>query len=296
MRLCLMLLAAITLTASGTNLRADEGAKDAALRVMTFNIRYGTARDGENHWDKRREFLVDVIRDFGPDLLGTQENLTFQADFIEKNLEGYTCVGAGRDDGLGKGEMAAIFFRSGRFQLLDSGNFWLSETPDVPGSKSWDAALTRIVTWVKLRDRQTPEQGPLYFFNTHFDHMGKEARVHSAELLHQRIAALEGSPRVIATGDFNEGEGSRPYQAFFPASAEGKLVLIDAYRAANPVKQGDETSFNGFDAKAEKGSRIDWIACTKQFRVESAEIVRTSRDGHVPSDHFPVTAVLSPAP
>src|SRR5205085_9690551 len=110
------------------------------LRVMSYNIRYGTAADGDNHWDKRKEFLVETIKAFGPDLLGTQETLGFQRDYLAEKLSGYDVLGVGRDDGKEKGEMAALYFKRSRFEKLDGGHFWLSETPDQPRSKSWDTA------------------------------------------------------------------------------------------------------------------------------------------------------------
>src|SRR3954453_19665447 len=126
------------------------------VRVMSFNIRYGTAKDGENAWEKRKEFLAETVAAFDPDLLGTQETLAFQRDFLAAKLAGYGVFAAGRDDGKEAGEMAALFYREARFEKLAGGHFWLSETPDVPGSKGWDAALPRVATWVKLRDRVAP--------------------------------------------------------------------------------------------------------------------------------------------
>src|SRR5688500_8882741 len=150
-------------------------AGDATLRVMSFNIRFGTAKDGPNHWDLRRDLLVDTIRKFDPDLLGTQETLLEQAEYLAEKFPQYDWLGVGRDDAKRKGESVAIFWRKDRFEKLDAGHFWLSEKPDVPGSKSWDTSLTRMATWVKLRDRKA--EGPasqLVWVNTHFDHMGKQ--------------------------------------------------------------------------------------------------------------------------
>jgi len=268
-------------------------AEDAPpVRVMSFNIRYGTADDGENHWLRRREFLVDTIKAFDPDLLGTQETLGFQRDYLADRLKGHAAFAAGRDDGKERGEMMALFYRSERFEKLDGGHFWLSEKADVPGSKSWDAALTRMVTWVKLRDRKAKDRPTIWFFNTHFDHLGPRAREESARLLHQRIRRLEDAPPVIVPGDFNEGEDGAPYKALFAAGKDGKPLLRDTFRAAHPDRGKMEGTFNGFRPMARSGSRIDWIACSRHWKVESAEIDHTTRDGRVPSDHFPVTAVL----
>lgn len=223
----LALLGIAALTPSDA--RADE---PADLRVMSFNIRYGTASDGEDHWEKRRELLFTTIEAFKPDLLGTQEVLAFQADELKKRLKGYGFVGAGRDDGKGEGEMTPIYFRTDRFEKLDEGHFWLSETPETPGSKSWDTSLPRVASWVKLREKASKRE--FYFLNTHFDHRGRTARLESAKLVRKRLAALPGDSPIVVTGDFNSGEGSEPYQALV-GGANPKL--IDAYRAVRPVRE-----------------------------------------------------------
>jgi endonuclease/exonuclease/phosphatase family metal-dependent hydrolase len=265
------------------------------VRVMSYNIRYGTAQDGENHWDNRKEFLLETIQSFNPDLLGTQETLGFQRDYLAGKLAGYEVLGVGRDDGGETGEMTALYFKRDRFEKLDGGHFWLSETPDKPGSKSWDAALTRMVTWVELRDRRQPKGKPLVFFNTHFDHRGLQARLESARLLRRRVAERAAQRRIIVTGDFNTGEDSPPYSAFF--GAEGSLVspLRDAYRIRHPERKTDEGTFSRFKAGAAGGPRIDWIGVSAEWQVTEASIDRTEREGRTPSDHFAVTAILRPS-
>lgn len=265
-------------------------ADDAAtpVRVMTFNIRYGTAGDGENHWDKRKEFLAATIHAFNPDLLGTQETLAFQRDYLADKMPGYGVFAAGRDDGKDAGEMAALYWRQSRFEKLDGGHFWLSEAPDKPGSKGWDAALPRIATWVKLRDRTTPRAKPLLFANTHFDHRGQRARTESAKLIRERVAKLGEGCTLIVTGDFNAEEGGEPYKALFAADSP----LVDVFRIAHPTRAADEGTFTGFRATKTSGPRIDWIGSSRDWSVTSAAIDRTAKDGRTPSDHFPVTAVL----
>jgi endonuclease/exonuclease/phosphatase family metal-dependent hydrolase len=135
---------------------AVAGEDAVAIRVMSFNIRYGTAADAENHWDKRKEFLLETIQNFDPDLLGTQETLAFQRDYLAEKLAGYGYLGIGRDDGMEQGEMMALYYRKDRFEKLDGGHFWLSETPEKIGSKSWDSSLPRMATWVKLKDLKNP--------------------------------------------------------------------------------------------------------------------------------------------
>ncbi len=272
----------------------DEPAGD--IRVMSFNVRYGTAQDGDNQWDRRGDFLVDTVRTFDPDLLGTQETLAFQRNFLAEQLPGYDHLGVGRDDGGERGEMMALFYKRDRFEKLEGGHFWLSETPDVIGSKSWDSSLPRMVTWVKLRDRQQESRRPLAFFNTHFDHQGATARLESARLLRRQIGALGKDCAIIVTGDFNTDQDSPPYQVLFGPDAEPFSPIVDSYRTAHPDKEPDEGTFSGFQASGTSGARIDWIGVSRDWLVTSAAIDRTARDGRTPSDHFPVTAVLRPRP
>lgn len=260
---------------------------EGAVRVMSYNIRYANASDGENAWDHRKDFLAETVKAFNPDLLGTQETLARQRDDLAARLDGYTVFAAGRDDGREAGEMMAVFYRTARFEKLDGGHFWLSETPDVAGSKSWDSSLPRMVTWLKLRDRTDPSV-PIAFFNTHFDHRGPKARAESAHLLHKRLTELGKGCRIIVTGDFNSGEGSEPYRTLFGGS------LLDAYRRAHPSKASGEGTTTGFRAGASSGARIDWIGGSPDWEVEEAGIVRAARDGRTPSDHHAVTAVLRP--
>ena len=262
------------------------------VRVMSFNIRYGTARDGENHWDRRKQTLVDSIRAFAPDLLGTQETLAFQRDFLAEQLAGYDHLGVGRNDGRDEGEMTALFYKRDRFEKLDGGHFWLSEFPDKIGSKSWDSSLPRMVTWIKLRDRQSQAALPLIFFNTHFDHQGVTARLESARLLRRQIAVLAKDCRVIVTGDFNADQGSPPYQALFEAEPDEPASIVDTYRVKHPERAADEGTFSGFKADATRGPRIDWIGISRDWDIMEATIDRTSNEGRTPSDHFPVTAII----
>ncbi len=264
------------------------------VRVMSYNIRYGTAKDGDNHWDKRKDFLIETIKAFKPDLLGTQETLGFQRDFLAEKLTGYEVLGVGRDDGKEAGEMTALYFNRARFEKLDSGHFWLSESPTIPGSKSWDTSLTRMASWVKLRDKLQPKAKPLMFFNTHFDHRGEQARVESAKLIRRKIEEAAKTCRIIVTGDFNAGEDSQPYQAFF-GSADGKHSTVrDAFRTAHPKREANEGTFSSFKADATTGPRIDWIGVSAEWEVLKSEIDRTAREGRSPSDHFAMIAVLRP--
>jgi endonuclease/exonuclease/phosphatase family metal-dependent hydrolase len=267
---------------------ADDAPTD--VKVMSFNIRYGTARDGENHWDRRKDFLADTVKAFGPDLLGTQETLGFQRDFLAKKLAGYGVLGVGRDDGKEKGEMMAVYWRDARFEKTDGGHFWLSKTPDDAGSKAWDTSLPRMATWVLLKDRKGGKD--VLFLNTHFDHLGTEARAESAKLIREKVLTLGKGCSVIVTGDFNAGEGGAPYKALFGPREKEESPLLDSFRVAHPKKGEAEGTMSWFRAGPSKGDRIDWIGVSRDWRVISAGIDRTEKGGRTPSDHFPVTAVL----
>ena len=268
----------------------------APLRVMTFNLRYAAADDGDNGWELRRDQLVETIRAFTPDILGTQECLAAQAGFLRQALPEYGFVGIGRENGRLAGEMCAIFYRTDRFVKLAAGHFWLSEKPNVPGSKSWDSALPRMVSWVRLRDAG---DSTLVFslFNTHFDHVGTVARLRSAQALRDSIAAKTGFERAIVTGDFNtpaDTAGTSPYHELTGDPGESGSRLVDAYRALHAAGSNEGT-YHGFTGQSD-GTRIDWILLTPDLVPMEAQIVRSQREGRYPSDHFPVTAVIGLRP
>lgn len=260
-----------------------------ALRVMSFNVRVATLLDVTNHWTWRKDVLVDTIRGFGPDVLGTQELLDEQAAYIQAELPQYAFVGAGRNNGkLSGGEMCGIFYRRDRFRQVDAGHFWLSDEPDEPGSRSWGSWFTRMTTWVKL----APLAGggePFYVFNTHFDVGSERARRESAKLIRRQIAKLAGSAPVVITGDFNDTEGTDTYQTLLAGKTGPRL--IDAFRHVHPQRRADEATHHGFDGDTQ-GQRIDWILTSPTLEPVDAAIVRHHDDGRYPSDHYPVTAVL----
>jgi len=263
---------------------------------MTFNIRYAAADDAENGWGRRRELVGRTIRRFSPDLLATQEGLDFQLRELQGQLGGYTLVGAGRDDGQQQGEFVAIFFRHSRFSLIEQGHFWLSETPDIPGSKSWDSRHPRMVTWCALRDVESPG-ALLHVWNTHFDFRGETARRESAKLLRRRIGALGLERPVIVMGDFNCGEDDLPYRILLGGEKQEDSTantLVDAYRARHPRKAQPEATRHDFGLQA-AGDRMDWIFHSRRLETLLADIDRTEYNGRFPSDHYPVTAVLQPA-
>lgn len=265
-------------------------ANNSDYRVMSFNLRTKFIMDAHNHWNHRKDLAVQSIKQFSPDLLGTQECAMDQAMYLKSQLPGYQFVGAGRDDGKADGEMCAIFFRGDKFTLLDKGHFWLSETPDEPGSKSWGSSYRRMVTWVKLVPREGNREA-FYFFNTHLDNNAARARVQQAWLLRRMMDAIADGRPAIVTGDFNTDSDTTPYQLLVSGPQDWRGYLIDTYREVNPVPGDAEGTRHNFHGGT-SGDRIDWIITTNNFATLNAAIDRTSYNGQFPSDHYPVTAVV----
>lgn len=288
----LMSLPGLVLTACSPEAPVGpEGSARDTLRVLSFNIRYNNPEDGPDAWPHRKEAVADMIRSRGVDVAGLQEALKGQIDDLQVLLPDYEWLGVGREDGMEQGEFAPIFYRRDRLDTLRSGTFWLSETPDIPGSRSWDAALERIATWVVLLDRQTSEA--FLAVNTHFDHRGTEARTRSAELIVESLDELAtarsgeqdndeaGSLPVVLTGDFNAGEGSMPYTVLTDA-------LSDALYASEQPHEGPMSTWNGFEAIV-PGRRIDYIFVGAGVRVYAHRILPDkTTNGRFPSDHLPV--------
>lgn len=286
-------VAAFIISFSSRHIEAAEkpiGPAEASVRVMSFNARYGTAKDGENDWDKRLGVFFATIRNFGPDLIGFQEVLTFQREEIERQMSDYAFYGVGPEDGVLKGQMSLIGYRKDRFSLLKSGNFWLSETPDVP-SKSWDSAQLRICSWVRLHDKTANRD--LLYANTHFDHRGEIARREASRVMLERLTPLAAGIPAFLTGDFNSREDSPAYQNLIKPAVSGMMKWIDAYRTVHAERKEDEASFHAFSGKVQ-GSRIDFVFSTPEYVATAATIDRSAKDGRYPSDHYPVSAVLVP--
>jgi endonuclease/exonuclease/phosphatase family metal-dependent hydrolase len=253
------------------------------VRVMSYNIRYGTAPDGENAWPHRQNLVVAVIKDADPDLLGLQEALRDQVDFLTRELDDYERIGVGREAD-GSGEYSAILYRRSRFDLSDAGTFWLSDTPETPGSRSWGNNLPRICTWARLLDRTSGRR--LLYLNTHWDHESQPARRNSGDLMGRRLQELSrGDEPAIVTGDFN----AAPANPAFVALLEERQ-LRDTFRDVHP-DETDINTFNGFGRPS--GVKIDAVVATEHWETQDAKIVRTQVDGRFPSDHFPVTATLT---
>ena len=249
------------------------------LTVMSFNIRYGTANDGPDRWELRRDQLFALIKNQNPDVLGLQEALHFQIDEILAALPEYRMVGVGRSDGGQSGEYAAILYRAARLSVRQGSTFWFSDTPEIVKSNTWGAALERICTWALFDDTQGT---PFYVYNLHLDHISQPAREKSGELLLNRIAQRSPALPVIVTGDFNTGEGNPVTQAI-------AKVLRDTFRVVHPNTTEVGTA-NQFKMGMTTGDKIDYIFVEPATEVLSADILRTSVSGRYPSDHFPVVA------
>lgn len=257
---------------------------------MSFNVRNSHARDGENGWSHRKDLFFHTIEAFSPDLIGFQEVLADQYDDIASRMKDYALAGVARDDGKRKGEWSLIAVRTNRFEMLDSGTFWLSDKPDVPGSVGWDAKLTRICSWARLKDKTNGKE--LLFANTHYDHVGHLARENSSRLIMKKLPTLSHGNPIIMTGDFNTTEDQPPYKTIMHPTEPDMAHFTDSYREVHPKRSPDEASFEGFKGTVH-GSRIDFILHTPEFHAISATIDRTkSPEGRFPSDHYPVTAVL----
>lgn len=262
-------------TAAGTGMDS--------FRVMSFNIRFNTPNDGDNAWPHRKDMTASVIRFHDADFAGLQEALLGQIEDLEARLPGYAWIGVGRDDGKTEGEFTPIFYRDDRFELVEDDTFWLSETPAVPGSKSWDTAITRIATWGIFRDRRTGARFVL--LNTHFDHVGTEARLESARLIVDRIAGFE-LPTIV-TGDFNTTPETGPYRLL--TSERGGLK--DAFSVSQSPHHGPTSTWNGFEA-VQPGRRIDFVFVGDGMSVVRHGILSETVDGRFPSDHLPVLAEI----
>ncbi|UII32478.1 endonuclease/exonuclease/phosphatase family protein [Fulvivirga ulvae] len=257
----------------------------SGLKVMSYNVRYDNPSDADNGngWKQRRDNVVKLIKHYNPDLLGVQEAMKHQLDYLLEELEGYDYIGTGRDDGKEKGEYSAILYKTSQFKLVEGGTFWLSQTPDKP-SKAWDAALPRIATWAAFEVTDSHQR--FYYLNTHFDHVGTEARANSAKLILEQLGKLTGAAPVVVSGDFNVTPDAEPYKILTSQLNDGrKESASEAY--------GPEGTFSGFELTADKDfPRIDYIF-VKSMKVQAYETISDFFDDKFPSDHLPVMAVVS---
>lgn len=253
------------------------------LKVMTYNIRLNLASDGENAWPERKDYLASQIQFYAPDIFGVQEALPEQMDFLNKKLSDFTSVGDGRD-GSNKGEFSAIFFNNQKLELQVDNTFWLSTTPDKV-STGWDAALPRVCTYGLFTIKESGQK--FWMFNTHFDHVGQQARVNSAKLILEKIEEVNTKNYpVVLTGDFNVEPDNPVYPTI---TAE----MNDAHEVSEMPAFGPTGTFNGFKFNEPVTKRIDYIFVSKTgVKVLKEGILTDSKDLKYPSDHFPVLAIL----
>jgi len=258
---------------------APQPSQAAPLTVMSFNIRYGTANDGEDHWLRRREQLFTLLREQQADVVGLQEALHGQIEEILQAVPGYDYVGVGRSDGRRAGEFAAVLFRTARLRVRRSDTFWFSDTPGVVKSTSWGNQIERICTWAYFEDREGPA---FYHYNVHLDHLSQPSRERSVALLLERIRSRDPKAPAVVTGDFNAGEENA-------AAVAMRGSFVDSFRVLRPGAT-EAGTFNGFKFGQIGGDKIDFVFVEPGTEVLEAAIVRSSRDGRYPSDHFPVIA------
>lgn len=250
------------------------------LSVMSFNIRLPAESDGVDYWETRKPLAVRMLREQQPDVIGLQELVKAQADYLARELPQYAWFGRGREAD-GGGEHMGVFYRKDRLKVIESGDFWLSDTPDVAGSITWGHPHPRMVTWALFEQRSDGRR--FYLFNTHLPYRDEDeaARLKGAQAIARRLATLPDDVPVVLTGDFNTTPDS-------DAHAVLAGILQDAWTTA-PRVEGIDATFHGFTGKADR--RIDWIF-VRGAQLESITSVTTRWNNRYPSDHFPLVATL----
>ena len=256
-----------------------------SITVMSYNIRLDVASDSLNRWDNRKDFLIGQLNFYEPEIFGIQEGLLHQLEEIKKGMAGYNYIGKGREDGFKNGEFSAIFYNTEKLEVLEENTFWLSETPEIP-SKGWDAAIKRVCTYGLFKIKGRAQN--FWVFNTHFDHIGEEARKESVFLIIEKIQELNKQDLpVILTGDLNL-EPDHPSILLLSSAMQDSNIL------AGEEAFGPEGTFNGFNFSEPITRRIDYIFISKTgFQLLKYAILSDSKDLRYPSDHFPVLAKLS---
>ncbi|MET4546946.1 endonuclease/exonuclease/phosphatase family metal-dependent hydrolase [Pedobacter africanus] len=251
------------------------------INVMSYNIRYNNTTDGEDAWPNRKENVKALVKFHDADILCVQEALALQADQLLENTN-YEMVGVGRTDGKREGEFSAVYFDKTRFVKKDGGTFWLSDTPEKP-SRGWDAAIVRICTWVRLYDKWNKKE--FMVFNTHYDHVGVQARIESAKLIKKKIQEIAPKLPVVLTGDLNVTPETE-------AIATIKTFLSDTKEISMEPAYGPDGTFNSFKWNAPLKDKIDYIFVNKGFKVQKFGVLSDSKNRRYPSDHLPIMARL----
>lgn len=254
------------------------------IKIMSYNIRLDLKSDGENQWDKRKERVATLLNYYEADFIGLQEVLHQQKEYLTSSLSNYNVIGVGRDDGKEAGEYSCIYFRKDKYELLQSATFWLSTSPNEP-SKGWDAALNRVCTYGLFKNKKTKQK--IWVFNTHFDHVGKIARLESAKLIFQKIDQInqKGFP-VILSGDFNSKPEEAPTQYL--------QSVMQNSREKSSIIHGNADTWNAFRFNEKPNGCIDYIFLNQNNSLSAFKFatITDSYDMKYPSDHFPILATL----
>lgn len=265
------------------------GEKEIKVNVMSFNIRMDNPEDSLNNWKYRKDVAAQIIKDQNIDIVGTQEVLHNQLQDLLERLPDYNYIGVGREDGKQKGEYAALFYKKERFEEEDSGTFWLSETPDVAGSKGWDGACERVASWAVLKDKETGKK--IFAINTHLDHVGETARQKGVTLLIDRTKELSNGLPVIITGDFNaERESGVIKHALDPNNS---MQLFDSYAIASTTDNAKWTFHDFGKLPEEERPYIDYIFVNKSVIVDEYKVMDEKLNDIYLSDHCPIVAKLT---
>ncbi|MGB7326307.1 MAG: endonuclease/exonuclease/phosphatase family protein [Rubripirellula sp.] len=282
----LLCLCVVASTAWGQPTAEPADSEQGGFKVMTYNVRYLNKGDGLDVWGNRSETVIATITK--ADIVGLQESVLKQLNEVKAGTPEFHWFGVGRDDGKEGGEFAAVGFRRDRFKAVDQGTLWLSETPEIVGSKGWDAALPRTLTWVLLEDVSNSKQW--YILNTHFDHRGSLARENSAKGIAQLVDRKAGKIPVVVMGDLNANVDSVPLKNLCSGSV---VPLRDARDQSSAPATGPTGTFNGFKA-IEDGRRIDHILVSDKVNVHSHQTLNPlTSQGRFASDHLPVMVEVS---
>mgnify|MGYP001156478907 CR=1 FL=1 len=269
-------------------LESCNDSKPLELNVMTFNIRYDNSEDSLNNWKYRKEVVAQTVLNYDVDILGTQEVLANQLKDMKIALSDYKAIGVGREDGIAAGEFSALFYKKDKFKEIESGTFWLSQTPDIAGSKGWDAACERVATWAFLEDVATQKR--FFAINTHLDHVGAEARINGVKLMLEKAHEKAGDLPVVLTGDFNSEPSSDVVQFITSDLIPNKLISTRDHAIE---KKDKGWTFHDFEhLPSDQRQYIDYIFVSKDVQVLNYEVVDEKLNDILVSDHNPVVAKI----
>lgn len=289
-RYIIPLMALMLATAcSGNSSKTENDDNDIAVNVMSFNIRYDNPEDSLNNWQYRKDRAANAIQFYDADIIGTQEVLKNQLDDLKDRLPQYTAIGVAREDGKEEGEYNVLFFKSDRFENLESGTFWLSETPEVAGSQGWDGACKRVATWARLKDKKSGKT--VLALNTHLDHVGEVARREGINLIFNKVTELSKGAPIIVTGDFNSTPDSDVVKHI--TNPDDPNHLTDTRDIAKVV-YGPEWSFHDFgNISYSNRPLIDYIFVRGDMEVERLGVLAETENEAFLSDHAPILATIT---